>query len=269
MKSSYFGATAALFLFCQTAAQAELLPVQNATFSRPLVSFAQQASPVLVGTGWTTTGPAILEIAPGFFANVGTIVWQNPAPGAFNHIDNLISDPTVTPDIHPNPETNAPYQGAASISALTGNEFSQLLTSSFEQGKGYSLTVGVGRNYGPDDGPDKITPAADALLRLALFYLLDDGTTRQIVTSIDIHNDAATGLSATHMLDFTTPEFVVGPGFPANKQVGVLLTTVGPLGGYFNLSNVRVSAVPEPASIGVFLAGTMLLMRRRRAMLPG
>ena len=260
MKSFYFGAVIALLVFSQPAAQAELLPVQNATFSRPLVSLAQQASPFLQGTGWNTSGPALMEFPPGsgFFVNVGTLVWQNPAPGAFNHVDNLITDPTVTLAEHPNPE-NFPYQGAGSLSAETGNEFSQLLTSSFETGRAYFLTVGVGRNFG---NAEQI-PAATARLRLALYYL-DDASARQIVTSIDVFNDAATGLSANHMLDFSTPEFVVGAGVPAGRQVGVLLTTIGPAGGYFNVSNVRVSAVPEPASIGVLVAGSILLLRRRQ-----
>jgi hypothetical protein len=262
MKSWYFGAaTAAILVFSQTAAQADLLPVQNATFSRPLVSLAQQASPFLQGTGWTTAGPELMEFPPGsgFWVNIGTLVWQNPAPGAFNHVDNLITDPTVTLAEHPNPE-NFPYQGAASLAAQTGNEFSQVLTSSFEAGRGYSLTVGVGRNYGNAEQ----VPAATAALKLALYYL-DDASTRQIVTSIDIFNNPATSLSANHMLDFSTPEFVVGGGHPAGgRPVGVLLTTIGPAGGYFNVGNVRVSAVPEPASIGVLMAGSMLLVRRRR-----
>lgn len=256
-----YAAAAAMVAVAQVAARGELLPVQNATFSRPLVSLAQQASPFLQGTGWTTSGPEMMEFPPGsgYWVNIGTLVWQNPPVGTYNHVDNLVTDPTVTPAEHPDP-TNFPYQGAASLGARTGNTFSQELGSTFVPGTGYTLTVGVGRNYGNAEQ----VPAATAALRLALYYL-DDASVRQIVTSVDIFNDAARGLSANHMLDFATPSFVVdGEDAAAGRKVGVLLTTIGPAGGYFNVSNVRVSAVPEPATMGVLLAGTALLLRRRR-----
>jgi hypothetical protein len=252
---------AATIFVSQAGVRGALLPVQNATFSRPLVSLAQQASPFLEGTGWTTSGPESMEFPPGsgYWVNLGTLVWQNPPAGAYNHVDNLVSDPTVSPAEHPDP-ANFPYQGAASLGAQTGNTFSQALSSMFEPGVGYTLTVGVGRNFGNAEQ----VPAATAALRLALYYV-DDASARQIVSSIDIFNNAATGLSANHMLDFSTPEFVVGlDDVAAGRKVGVLLTTIGPAGGYFNVSNVRVSAVPEPATVGVLVAGSVLMLQRRR-----
>jgi hypothetical protein len=261
MKSwSVFGLAATMVFLSSAVVRADLLPVQNATFSRPLVSLAQQASPFLQGTGWTTNGPELMEFPPGsgYWVNIGTLVWQNPPVGAYNHVDNLITDPTVSLADDPDP-SNYPYQGAASLGAQTGNEFSQLLTSSFEPGLRYSLTMGAGRNFGNAEQ----VPAVTAALRLALYYL-DDGSDRQIVTSVDIFNNASTGLSANHMLDFSTPEFVVGANdAAAGRKVGILLTTIGPAGGYFNVSNVRVAAVPEPASACVLLAGSVLLLRRR------
>jgi hypothetical protein len=212
-----------------------------------LVSPEQVASPFLYGTGWTTAGPAssYVEIAQGVFANVGAIVWQNPPTNDPRHIDNLVADESIAlADLPTSGTFNLPYEAAASLAAETGHEFSQTLTTTFEPGKVYSLSVGVGHNYG---SPQQV-PAANAKLRLVLYYL-DANDQRQVVAETGVFNNAAAGLTYSHMKDFSaTSSLLNASDLAVGKPIGILLATDGPAGGYFNLSNVRVSAVPEPAS---------------------
>lgn len=244
-------------------AHAVVIPIQDATFSRPIVSLAEQASPILDGTGWTTRGPAssTVEFSPGYFVNIDTIVWQNPTD--YRRVDNLVPDYSVTLEQMQamGDGANYPYQGCASIAANTGNEFSQILSTSFQAEQAYSLTVGVGHNYGTADQ----VPAASAYLTIALYYV-DGASQRHIVASKDIYNDAATALSANHLNDFTADSNLLAASDPAIGQpIGLLLTSTGPAGGFFNVSNVRLTAVPEPASLAVLLGAPALLLARRRS----
>jgi len=269
-------ACAAAVLFCQSAVRADYLTVQDPIFSHPLVPYGSfPASPDLSGTGWTTHDPNPSDpFGTGVLINANDIVWQNPDPNdpyrGVGHVDNLISDNTITWNDVKNIDSTLthwdfPYQGCASIGAATGNEFAQILGSTFQANKAYTLTVAVGHNYNPN--PDDI-PAPLSNLRIEIFYI--DGSSRHLVQSRDIFNDAATGLSANHLLDFSTTPIIIAPGDPAvGQSIGILLTTFTPAdveaSGYFNVTNVRVfEDVPEPATLAIMLAGTALLWRRRR-----
>jgi hypothetical protein len=71
------------------------------------------------------------------------------------------------------------------------------------------------------------------------------------------------------MLDCPTPLTFLAPGDNAiGKPIGILMEVSDPDngGGFFNVSDVRVTQVPEPASISALLAGSALLLQRRRRM---
>lgn len=269
-------AFAATVVLCHGFARADYLTVQDPIFSSPMVALTDLAS-TMYGTEWSTYDPYPREYptkGSGYFLNVNDIVWQNPAVGDPKRVEvapadlakgwlNLTPDLTITQAATPDPG-NWPYAGCASISSTNGNEFSQSLPSVYQVNQSYRLIVAVGHNYDYGD-PVGYAPPVDSALRLELFYT--DANGRHIVTSTDILNDAANALASDHMLDFSTP-LVDAPADAVGKSIGILLTTVNPASGetsgFFNFTNVRVEAVPEPASLAVMLAGSMLLMRRRR-----
>lgn len=216
------------------------IPVANHSFENPAVTLAQVASPFV--DDWATAGTAMMEYPPGsgYFVNINTGIFPNTAAGEPDHINNLDGNQ------------------AAFLAAETGNEFTQTLAASFEAGNSYSLTVAVGHSYGQP-------PAATAAVRLGLFYL-DSGNQREWVAWTDVVNDAVTGLSPNHLADFSaTSPFLAADHPAAGKPIHILLESFGPVGGFFDLDNVRVTSVPEPASCGTILAlfSVVLFVRRR------
>ncbi len=261
---SKFAAVAAAMVVFQGIARADSLPVQDALFSNPLVAYEQQAIPFVftTGTGWTAN-------------TEDSVIWQNAPPGADDYVDNLVPDNSVTlsqclaQDSNPDQwslqfSSSFPYEAAASIGAIDQNSLTQTLGSDFQANKSYSLTVAVGIPYAGDVTTE---PDAEAELQLALFYTDTNGI--EIVTSTDVLNNEATGLSGTQMLDVTTPLTFIAPDDGAVGQpIGILMDVSDPDngGGFFNVADVVVTQVPEPASIGLLLAGSSLLLHRRRRM---
>lgn len=194
-------------------AHADFLPVVNGSFELPETVFATPSV-----QGWVTDGPII---DPDFHVNLYTGVFLNTAMGAPDHIDNAVGDQL------------------AFIGTQTGNEIVQLIPdSAFEAGR-YVLRAGIARSYGSP-------PSQTDLLRIALFYQ-EDPNQRVIVASMDIVNDPNTGLSPNSVTYFSAQTEVLGPEHPAiGKAVGVLLTTVGQLGGFFDAEDVAVEHEPCP-----------------------
>lgn len=232
-----FTATAAVA--CAALAHAGL--VANPSFESPSVPLAQLASPF--PDSWATDGPVKTDVGGGFMVNLNTGIFPNTDASSPDHIDNLDGSQ------------------AAYIGAQTGNEFTQVLGSNFTAGTQYTLTVAVGRSYGQP-------PDSTASLRIALYYTGTD-LQRHLVTSQDIFNDTATALSATHLADFSTTSSFLAPDDAAiNQPIGVLLTTTGPAGGFFDMDNVRLTTVvPEPTSLCFVLIGASALLRRRNEQL--
>jgi hypothetical protein len=217
------------------------VPVANHSFEAPTVTYAQVASPFV--DGWTTDGTSMMEYPPGsgMFVNLGTGIFPNTPAGEPDHIANVHGSQ------------------AAFLAAETGNEFTQALATPFSAGNSYALTVAVGRSYGQ-------APAETAQVRLGL-YFLDDAAQRQFVTWTDVRNDAATGLSANHLVDFSaTSAMLAGDHAAIGRPIHVYLGAIGPIGGFFDLDDVRVTEVPEPASAGMLLAliGLGVASRGRR-----
>lgn len=224
---------------CGTAG-ATVIPILNPSFELPTVTLAQVASPFV--DNWVSDGPSKLEFPPGsgFFVNTNVGIFPN------------------TPSSSPDSIDNVDALQAAFMGAQTGNELTQALTTNFQAGQTYTLTVAVAHSFGQP-------PDSTAAVRLALYYL--DGTQRKLVASRDVFNGATTALSANHLLDFSAVSPTLLPSDPAVGQpIHVLLTTNGPVGGFFDLDNVRLTAVPEPSAACLIVgAGLLLAGRRRRA----
>ncbi len=217
------------------------LTLQNPSFEAPVADPDLYYISLLVD-GWTTYGSTMVEYP------AGSGQYVNDSAGLFAN----------TPAGEPDHFTNMDGDQAAFLAAETGNEFTQTLTAPFEAGQAYTLTMGVGHSYGQP-------PADTAKLVLGLFYL-DTANQRHFVASTDVLNDAATGLSANLLQDFTATSAALLADDPAVGQpIHVWFGAVGPAGGFFDVDNVRLTAVPEPATCGLLLFGVaaMLGLRRR------
>jgi prepilin-type processing-associated H-X9-DG protein len=136
----------------------------------------------------------------------------------------------------------------------------------YQVGQSYRLTVAV---EGGGGGMPLNVP-----LDLRLYYVdptITAGDNRVTVASTTYRNDNATG--AITRLDDVSVDLptVAGGQAWAGRQIGVRIVAVDDPtvteSGYFDIDNVRLTAVPEPAAGGLLLAaaGLGLLRRRRRA----
>ena len=229
-------------------ALADVITVQNNSFETPTVTGL--GNPFV--TSWSTPGPVSTEFPPGSgnFVNTNCGNFINTPVGAQDHIDNVDGNQ------------------AAFVSALSGNEFNQTLGVNFEAGKSYTLTVGIGHNYG--GGNPAFQPDPTAKMTLRIFYT-DAQSVRHYLASTDVINSAATGLSATHLLDFSaTTALLAANNAAVGSPLSISMISASPVansGGFFDLDNVRVSsALPEPTSLSLVVIGTGALLARRRRM---
>ena len=191
------------------------LPLKNGSFESPETVFATPAI-----DDWTTDGPVI---DPDFGVNLDAGVFLNRPQGDPEHVNCVDGDQL------------------AFLGTNAGNEIVQIISDTiFESSLQYTISADVAHST-------TRIPQPDDILRIGLFYedLPGDPNARRIlVTSVDIVNDPNTGLSSTVVKNFTASTAgPLGADHPAvGKPVGVLLTTIGQLGGFFDIDNVVVDA---------------------------
>jgi hypothetical protein len=233
-------------------AQAASISVPNGSFESP-----DGATPFTVSTAidnWTTYGEAPFDTGGGP---------RSSATGVFRN---------VNPDSSLN-FTNADQAQVAYIfskSSLPGSRvgMEQILTPAFSAGRQYVLTLGVGLAGA--------TPGPTEPLTFNLFYFDPaNPSARTSIASRTIFNDAgaSTGgqaLSSTALTDLSVSTPVLLPGNVAvGKQIGVEIYTAlnsdasAVAGRQYVLDNVRVTEVPEPASVAALAGGAGLLALRR------
>ena len=176
----------------------------------------------------------------------GTITWEqlsgvfpNTAPGAFDHIDNVDGSQ------------------AAYMFALPGVGLFQQLGTAFEIGKSYNLTLGI-------LGGGGITEGSSFLMSL---YYLDGANSPVTLGATPITYTAAGFANPTHLYDYSVNigEVQAGDAW-AGQNIGIqLVSTFGMGAGYWDVDNVRLVAVPEPATIGLLAlgAGGLLAVKLR------
>ncbi len=166
-------------------------------------------------------------------------VFPNTAAGQPDHIDNLTGNQGVY------------------LFAIPGVGLSQELGSSFTAGNSYQLTIGILGGGGISEG---------SMFQFGFYYLDDANAPVALNTStITFTTDAFPNV--THLNDYSValPEVQAGDAW-AGRNVGIqLLSSFGTGVGYWDVDNVRLVSVPEPATLGLLALGGlgMLVIRSR------
>jgi hypothetical protein len=220
-------------------AQAQAIPVPNGSFESPAVP-----------PGW----PATTQVdawnkfpQPDGVTPPGGMEWDQ-LTGSFPNLDP--SSPSYI--------TNADGDQVGYLFALGGVGLYQELDDVYQAGLSYHLAVGLrgGGFIGEGD-----------TLELSLYYRDNQDVVVPIATSAVAYN-LADFPPSTLLIDRMVHLPEVGPDDAwAGRNIGIqFLATSGAGNGYWDLDNVRLTAVPEPGSVGLLVLGaaTMFLWRRRR-----
>lgn len=172
------------------------------------------------------------------------------ASGTFKNVDTA-ADVDTDPDI----DNMDGVQGAFFFSAPF-NEIYQELTATFTVGDSYQLLVnaeggGLGMLLGEP-------------LVMNLYHVVAGN--RVPIYSAIITNNNPPNTPITHLDQYAlyTPVVQAGDAW-VGKQIGIqFFAPETATGGYWDLDNVRLDVVPEPASIGLIALAGMASLRRRR-----
>lgn len=256
-----YGARGAFTLALLTASASALtagpIPVPNGSFESQIAPPAYPYITTLVDSWQKAPKPAWFdETANNIYWDQTAGLFQNTPAGFPNHIDNLDGNQGLYFLPIPQVALFQDYQTTAWNQSTPSHAFN----ATYEVGQSYQLTVGVIGGLGG--------MTAGASLQLSLYYR--DGANQPVtVAATPILFTAGSFPSATHFLDFsvTVPEVQAGDAW-AGQHIGVqLLSTSGDGAGYWDMDNVRLTAVPEPAAgalLGLGLSA-LCLARNRRA----
>lgn len=228
-----------------TVAQGGVIDVANNSFESPTVA----PYPALLtappwnmngyGTVYEPFGPGTGTVAAG----VG--IFTNPSSGSGGHLNNVDGNQLAYMF---NNDGNSISQGLV-------NPGNTNQATTFQAGQSYTLTVAAANATA--------APGPTSKLFVDLYYVDGNGKHNVAETVLD-----PSMLSGTQVADFSTsPTGLLLAGDAAvGKQINVGMFASGPGGGEFDVDNVRVTAVPEPASLGLLGVGAAsLFLRRRRA----
>jgi hapalindole biogenesis HpiC1 cyclase-like protein/PEP-CTERM motif-containing protein len=161
---------------------------------------------------------------------------------------------------------NAPGSQTGYMFTNSGLTLTQTLSTNYQIGKSYQLTVGAGGGSG-EFGP----MALGTTMQIGLYYM-SGGSQVMIGTPTNIVNDdsdlSGPGGYVDTLSDFTFNMPAVGAGDPwAGQPIGVAL--IQPLsapndGSYWDVDNVRLVSVPEPGSMALLSTGLLMLLLGRR-----
>lgn len=225
--------------------QAGVINVPNASFELPTVPFASPYATSSIDN-WQKAPPPAWWLGAGYSQQQ----WIESA-GVFVNVPFA-------------PIDNADGNQCAFFFGTPGVELYQDLDATFEVGQAYQLVVAaMGGGYGMKLGVP---------IEFRLYYRDDSivsGDNRVTVGAVEAKN-ANPSNDVKHLTDYQLDIPAVMADDPwAGMNIGIqIISTVGfeDAGGFWDLDNVRLTAVPEPGSALVLgLASLGLLSRRRRA----
>ena len=133
--------------------------------------------------------------------------------------------------------------------------------ATFDAGKSYSLTLGVfGKGFAGN-------MTEGSMLGLSLYYR--DGVNMVTVGTSTVVTYTAAGFpnfGALNLQDFQVniPTVQLGDAW-AGQHIGIKIESIYGTGdGYWDIDNVRLTAVPEPGSLGLIAIGGLLFALRSR-----
>lgn len=213
---------------------AEVLEIPNASFEFPSTAFVDNR----VDRWQKTPKPVWYDESGGFTWDQLSGVFRNTDPGKEDHIENcdgsqgfyLFAVPTV--GLFLDAQT-----GSASVPPVAP----ALFDVRFEPGRSYVLTSGVlGGNGGMTNG---------VTLDLSLYYRDETGSPITVARTT-VTNSAVLFPTRNRFVDFQVRTPVVRAGDAwAGKSLGIqVFSSVDPslAGGYWDIDNLRLEAVPEP-----------------------
>jgi len=183
-------------------------------------------------------------------------VFANTAPTSSDHIDNMAGSQAAYMFSLPQVAFFQDFNSTDWNHSTPTHAFNPV----FEIGKSYELTVGLIGGGG--------TMSVGTILELGLYYR--DGANNMVnVAANDVTFTPSLFPTTTHFIDFQVNVPTVQATDPwAGKNIGIdLLSLYGQGDGYWDLDNVRLTAVPEPTSfalVGFGLAGLALASRGRK-----
>jgi hypothetical protein len=227
----------ALFVLLLPASPAlsDVITVPNGSFESPTVPMAPPyASPNI--SDWQKAPVPAWWTAAGYTADQ----WTNSA-GEFVNVPFA-------------PIDNIDGNQVAFMFSVPGYSLFQDLTTPFQVGMSYHLTVGIqGGGYNMPLG---------CPMEIELYYRDANGD-QVAVGAQEITNTNSTGV-LSHLTDYTLdiPTVAAGDAW-AGQNIGVELLQTGNSGGYWDIDNVRLSAVPEPGSLVLLAVGLGMFVARR------
>jgi hypothetical protein len=221
-----------------------------ASISVPNFSFESQMATPQSGYADTRIDSWQKAPQPGYYdPNLfGGYNWEQTA-GVF--LDNFVGNPA--------PLANRDGNQGAYLFALPGDALFQdynttdwthsppthAFDATFQVGQSYQLTIGVLGKGGMPDG---------TTLMLGLYY--GDSSNPQTVAQTLAVYSAATFPSITSLVDFTVnvPTVQASDAW-AGQKMGIEIVSISPpSAGYWDMDNVRLTAVPEPGATGLAVA---------------
>jgi len=233
------------------------ISVPNGSFESQVAPLAPPYVTTLIDAWQKAPKPAWFdESATGYYWDQTAGLFQNTPTGAPNHLTNLDGNQGLYFLALPQVALFQDYQTAAWNQPVPSHAFN----ATYEVGQSYQLTVGVLGGLGG--------MASGTSLELALYYR-DAGDNFITVATTPVSYSPALFPDATQFVDFSVgvPYVQAGDAW-AGQHIGVrLLSTSGTGAGYWDLDNVRLTAVPEPTSAALLLLGIsgLWLVRGRSA----